>query len=150
MSRKEIEQLIKEQFLCRIAFCGKKNPYIAPFQYVFINGELYFHFTKYGKKISLLEEGKSVSVEIEAYTQDLDKYSFVTLTGELAFVTNPEERALAIRKIVEVAQKKGLSENFLTAHGFPTEKGWNYLTPDKPILIVKLKNITEQIGLQSP
>jgi hypothetical protein len=150
MSRKEIDRLIEEQFLCRIAFCSNKNPYIAPFQYVLINGELYFHFTKYGKKISLLEEGRSVSVEIEAYTQDLKKYSFVTVTGELRIVTNPEERALAIRKIVEAAQKRGLSENFLAAHGFSREKGWNYLTPDKPIIIVKLTNITDQIGLQSP
>ncbi|MBS7633704.1 pyridoxamine 5'-phosphate oxidase family protein [Candidatus Bathyarchaeota archaeon] len=150
MSREEIDQLIEEEFLCRIAFCGKNTPYIAPFQYVLINGQLYFHFTKYGKKIGFLEEGKSVCVEIEKYTQDLKAYSFVTLTGELKAVKRTEERVLAIEKIVETARRKGLSENFLAAHGFSREKGWAQLTPDKPIIIVKLVNVKDRIGLKSP
>jgi len=45
MKKSEIERLMKEQFLCRIAFRGEEYPYIAPFQYVFANGTLYFHFT---------------------------------------------------------------------------------------------------------
>jgi nitroimidazol reductase NimA-like FMN-containing flavoprotein (pyridoxamine 5'-phosphate oxidase superfamily) len=150
MSGREINQLIEEQFLCRIAFCGKKNPYIALFQYALINGQLYFHFTKYGKKIGLLGEGRSVCVEIEKYTQDLNEYGFITLTGELRIVKDREERALAIEKLVEAATKKGLSENFLSAHGFSREKGWAYLTADKPIIIVKLINVTDRIGLKSP
>ena len=150
MRREEIDQLIEEEFLCRIAFCGKKTPYIAPFQYVLVNGQLYFHFTKYGKKIGFLEEGKSVCVEIEKYTQNLKEYSFVTLTGELRVVENAQERVIAIDKIVQVARRNGLSENFLAAHGFPREKGWANLTPDKPIIIVKLVNVKDRIGLKSP
>ena len=51
MSEDEIQQLLEEQVLCRIAFQDKKHPYIAPFQYVYVNGSLYFHLTNYGKKI---------------------------------------------------------------------------------------------------
>jgi nitroimidazol reductase NimA-like FMN-containing flavoprotein (pyridoxamine 5'-phosphate oxidase superfamily) len=47
MSEEEIGRLIREQAFCRIAFRGSKHPYIAPFQYVFINGALYFHFTEH-------------------------------------------------------------------------------------------------------
>jgi hypothetical protein len=50
MSEEEIDELLSEQTLCRIAFGGKNAPYIAPFQYVLIDGQLYFHFTDYGKK----------------------------------------------------------------------------------------------------
>jgi nitroimidazol reductase NimA-like FMN-containing flavoprotein (pyridoxamine 5'-phosphate oxidase superfamily) len=50
MSKAEIDALIKEHFLCRIAFGGKLAPYIAVFQYVFTNRHMYFHFTDYGKK----------------------------------------------------------------------------------------------------
>jgi len=56
MSKKEIEHLINEQFLCRIAFRGENNPYIAPFQYTSLNGHLYFHFTDYGTKIAHLKK----------------------------------------------------------------------------------------------
>lgn len=149
MNETEMNQLLEEQILCRIAFCGKHAPYIALFQYALIEGQLYFHFTKYGKKIELLRDDKPVCVEIEHYTHDLSEYKFVTLTGKLRIVTDPAERALAIEKIVDTARKKRLSENFMVAHGFPNEQGWVFLTPDKPMVIVKLENVTEKIGLKS-
>jgi nitroimidazol reductase NimA-like FMN-containing flavoprotein (pyridoxamine 5'-phosphate oxidase superfamily) len=150
MNEKEVTELLEEQILCRIAFGGKNAPYIAPFQYILINGQLYFHFTEYGKKMGLLKEGNSVCVEIEKYKQDFSEYKFVVLTGELRIVTDPQERTIAIEKIVDTAKAKQLSENFLVAHGFPKEKGWDFLTPDKPMVIVKLENVTEKIGLKSP
>jgi nitroimidazol reductase NimA-like FMN-containing flavoprotein (pyridoxamine 5'-phosphate oxidase superfamily) len=52
MKEQKIEQLIREQFLCRIAFKGDLLPYIAPFKNAYFKGILYFHFTDYGKKIS--------------------------------------------------------------------------------------------------
>lgn len=36
----EIEQLVRNQFLGRIAFQGDLLPYIAPFQYVVVDGTL--------------------------------------------------------------------------------------------------------------
>jgi nitroimidazol reductase NimA-like FMN-containing flavoprotein (pyridoxamine 5'-phosphate oxidase superfamily) len=150
MNKAEVKELLAEQILCRIAFGGKNAPYIAPFQYALVNGQLYFHFTEYGKKMGLLEEGNSVCVEIEKYTQDLSDYRFVVLTGKLRIVTKPHERALAIEKMVDTAKTKRLSENFLMAHGFPPDKGWAYLNPEKPMVIVKLESVTDQVGLKSP
>jgi len=150
MSKAEIDQLLHEQFLCRIAFGGKLAPYIAPFQYVFIDGTLYFHFTDYGKKMGLLEEGNPVCVEIERYTPDLGEYSFVVLVGKLHVVTDPQEKANAIARMIEDAKAKGLSTNFLPAHGLPKESDWSSLKAEKPLLVVKLVDVTEVIGLQSP
>ena len=150
MSQTEVNDLLEEQILCRIAFNGENAPYIAPFQYALVNGQLYFHFTQYGKKMGLLEEGNSVCIEIEKYTQDLSEYRFVVLKGKLKVVKEPKERALAIEKMVHTAKAKGLSKNFLAAHGFPRDTDWNSLTPDTPIVIVKLENVTERMGLKSP
>lgn len=149
MNEAEINQLLEEQMLCRIAFCGTQAPYIALFQYALVGDQIYFHFTNYGKKINLLNEGQPVCVEIEKYSPDLSEYKFVTLTGKLQIVTNPEERALAIEKIVDTAKKRSLSETFMAAHGFNKEQGWDFLTPEKPMLIVKLDSVTEKIGLKS-
>ena len=150
MNAAEVKELLEEQILCRIAFCGKQGPHIAPFQYALVNGQLYFHFTDYGKKMELLEEGNLVCVEIEKYTSDLSEYRFVVATGKLRIVTEPRERALAIEKMVETAKTKRLSENFLVAHGFPKEMGWNSLTPERAMVIVKLENVTDRMGLKSP
>jgi hypothetical protein len=150
MDKTEIDALITEQILCRIAFGGKKAPYIAPFQYVFVNRHLYFHFTDYGRKMGLLEEGQPVCVEIEKYTQDLSAYSFVVLVGKLRIVKDAKERAMAIEKMVAAAQQKFLSHNFLPAHGLPKEDGWVSVTADKPLVVVRLEQVTEITGLKSP
>lgn len=149
MEKHEINQLIREQILCRIAFKGDEYPYMAPFQYVLMNGSIYFHFTDYGKKMRLLERDKRVCVEIEKYRQDLSEYRFVVLRGTLKVVTDAHERATIIRRMAEEGQQR-LSPNFLAAHGFRKEEGWSSLTPEKPLVIVKLENVTQEIGLKSP
>jgi len=97
MTKKEIADAISKQFLCRIAFNGADGPQIAPFQYVFMDNYLYFHFTNYGNKIGFLNEAKQVCVEIENYKPDLSEYSFITLNGALKVVQDPEEK----RKVIE-------------------------------------------------
>ncbi len=149
MAKSEIESLLQGQMLCRIAFKGDTYPYMAPFQYVVIDGVLYFHFTDYGKKMRLFEKDKRVCVEIEKYKPDLSEYNFVVLRGELEVVRDPQERAEVIKRMAEEGKQK-LSTNFLVAHGFRKEDGWDSFTPERPVVIVKLKEVTEEIGLKSP
>jgi hypothetical protein len=149
MDKTEIEELIREQMLCRIAFKGERHPYMAPFRYVFVDGSLYFHFTDYGKKMKLLERDRRVCVEIERYLPDLSEYSFVVFRGTLRVVTNPKERAKVIKKMGEEGKQK-LSPNFLAAHGFTREEGWSAFTSEKPLVIVQLEDIVQEIGLKSP
>lgn len=148
MQDNEVEELINEQFLCRVAFKGDTFPYIAPFQYAVVNGTIYLHFTGYGQKMTFLNQGTPVSVEIERYTQDLSEYAFVVLTGKLKLVKNPEERKTAIQKMAEVGKKR-LSPNFLVAHGFSKGSEWLNFSENQEILIIKLE-VTEKMGLKSP
>jgi nitroimidazol reductase NimA-like FMN-containing flavoprotein (pyridoxamine 5'-phosphate oxidase superfamily) len=149
MEKIEIEQLIREQMLCRIAFKGDAYPYIAPFQYVFMDGTLYFHFTDYGKKMKLLEKDKRVCVEIEKFRPDMSEYNFVVLRGTLEVAEDPLERAEVINRMAKEGEQK-VSANFLAAHGFKKEEGWSSFTPEKPLVVVKLVEITEEVGLKSP
>lgn len=149
MKENEIEKLVSEQFLCRIAFRGNLQPYIAPFQYVVVNGILYFHFTNYGKKMKFFRRGTPVCVEIERYTPNLSEYEFAVLTGNLKLVENQEERKKAIKKMAEVGKQK-LSPNFLVAHGFSQGSNWDVFNAEKPILILKLDGAIEKTGLKSP
>ncbi|HER54493.1 MAG TPA: pyridoxamine 5'-phosphate oxidase family protein [Candidatus Bathyarchaeota archaeon] len=150
MNKQEMWKLIRRQRLCRIAFKGDTYPYMAPFQYVVIDGSLYFHFTDYGKKMKLIENDKHVCVEIEEYREDLSEYSFVVFHGTLKVVSDPTERANAINQLRTEGEQK-LSPNFLPAHGFTKEDGWESLTAEnKSLVAVKLENITQEIGLKSP
>jgi uncharacterized protein len=148
MQDREVDELINENFLCRVAFKGLNYPYIAPFQYAVVNGTIYLHFTEYGKKMNFLEQETPVCVEIERYTPNLSEYAFVVLTGKLKLVKNPEERKAAVKKMVEVGKTR-LSPNFLVAHGFSKGSNWHDFSERQEILMIKLE-VTEKMGLKSP
>jgi uncharacterized protein len=147
MNKAEILQLIREQSLCRIAFGGDPYPHISPFQYVVINEALYFHFTDYGKKIDFLKKDNAVSIEIEKFPQDLSKFAFVTLQGNLKPVDDSQEKNAALEKFASEG-KKNFSENFLIAHGFPSGSTWDDLAQE-PLTIVKLDKVVKMTGLKS-
>ena len=150
MTKQEMWKLIRRQRLCRIAFKGAEYPYMAPFQYVVLNDILYFHFTDYGRKMKLLGDDQRVCVEIEEYKEDLSEYSFIVLRGTLKVVTKKQERIKALEKLSEEGEKK-LSPNFLPAHGFKQEEGWDSLSPkNQSLVVIKLEDITQEIGLKSP
>jgi nitroimidazol reductase NimA-like FMN-containing flavoprotein (pyridoxamine 5'-phosphate oxidase superfamily) len=149
MSDDEVEQLLEEQMLCRIAFKGGDYPYLAPFRYVVMDDTLYFHFTDYGKKMRLLENDGRACVQIESYKPDLSEYSFVSYRGRLERVTDAGEREKAIRLFAETGEKR-LSTKFLAAHGIEPGEGWREFTPNKDLVIVKLVDVVERVGLKSP
>ena len=71
MNPKEIQELLSDEKICRIAFVGKNFPYIAPFQYVRMNESIYVHFTNYGKKIRLIEKNNKVCLTVEKLNADM-------------------------------------------------------------------------------
>jgi len=148
MSKDEMEKLLGDQFICRIAFNGGEYPYLAPFRYIVIDGVLYFHFTDYGKKMNLVEQNDRVCVQIESYQPDLSDYNFVSLRGRLEKVTNQKEYKEAVRQFSETGEKE-ISPKFLVAHGFNPEDGWDALNGDE-LVIMKLVDIVERVGLKSP
>ncbi|MFX1582289.1 MAG: pyridoxamine 5'-phosphate oxidase family protein, partial [Promethearchaeota archaeon] len=77
MEQQMVQALLNNQVICRIAFRGDDYPYMAPFQYAYLDGNLYFHFTRYGKKIALIEQDNRVAVEIETFKPNLEQYCFV-------------------------------------------------------------------------
>lgn len=149
MEEHEIEEMIDEQRICRIAFKGGEYPYLAPFLYVVRDGTMYFHFTDYGRKMRFIEDDGRACVGIERLEQDMSEYNFVVLRGSLRVVEDLAERAEVIQKMAETAGG-AFSTNFLAAHGFDRKHGWEALSPEKPMVIVKLADVTDVIGLKSP
>jgi nitroimidazol reductase NimA-like FMN-containing flavoprotein (pyridoxamine 5'-phosphate oxidase superfamily) len=147
MSDSEINKALESQNICRIAFIDKDYPYISPFQYLYMNNIMYFHFTDYGKKKEILEKNRNVCVSIEKFTQDLSEYFFISIQGKLNLVEDSQERKQVIKKMILEAKNK-YSKNFLSAHGFDKNKGWDSFT-DQNQLIYKLDDIVYRVGLKS-
>lgn len=147
MTEEEIKSVLMNENICRIAFIEDEYPYICPFQYVFHKNQLYFHFTDYGKKMRILNKNKNVCVSIEKFEPDLSSYFFVSIQGKLIEIENKNILIDVIKKIVNKA-KNQFSKNFLAAHGFNNEDGWESLIEDS-LLIYKLEEYSTRIGLKS-
>jgi nitroimidazol reductase NimA-like FMN-containing flavoprotein (pyridoxamine 5'-phosphate oxidase superfamily) len=148
MKMDEIEKLIQEQIVCRIAFKGIDYPSISLFQYTRMNGSLFFHFTEYGKKLESVEKESLVCVEIEDFTGDLGMFRFVLLKGCLREVVDPKKKVKVIRKMATEGKKR-LSTKFLAAHGFGKGSDWSSFNEKKSMIIVEFLTL-EAMGLSSP
>ncbi|MBD3173463.1 pyridoxamine 5'-phosphate oxidase family protein [Candidatus Bathyarchaeota archaeon] len=148
MSEKEINELLDNQLMSRIAFIGDDYPYLIPFRYIRLDDSLYFHFTDYGKKMRLLNKDNRVCVQIESYAPDLSSYNFVSLRGSLEKVEAEKEKKRAVDKFYETG-KEGISINFLAAHGFDPSEGWDAFKRED-LVIMKLVDIVERVGLKGP
>ncbi len=147
MEEREILEAINSQNLCRIAFIDGDYPYIAPFQYICINNELYFHFTDYGKKKEIISKNTNVCVSIERFETDLSSYYFISMQGKLELVENTDLKTKVIFQMKNSAGSS-YSENFLSAHGFDKNLGWEGFIV-KNQLIYKLSQSRDPIGLKS-
>lgn len=147
MTENEIKEIIKSQDLCRIAFVDDKYPYISPFQYVLFEGNLYFHFTDYGKKKRILMKNPNVCVSIEKFEADFNTFYFISMQGKLEPVKDDALKNKIVNQMVTTARSK-YSKNFLSVHGFEKIKGWDGFTA-KDQLIYKFKQVGNSIGLKS-
>lgn len=147
MSQTEIMEALQSQNLCRIAFIDDEYPYISPFQYVLIDGTMYFHFTNYGKKKEILSKNANVCISIENFEPDLSSYYFISMQGRLELVEEKSLKTEVISRMAEFASKN-YSHNFLSVHGFEKNQGWDAFTAKNQI-IYKFKQIGKPIGLKS-
>nr|WP_319539591.1 pyridoxamine 5'-phosphate oxidase family protein [uncultured Methanospirillum sp.] len=148
-SKQEYDDLIKRQYLSRIAFIGPDNPYIAPFMYVFDGRFLYFLSTRYGRKVEYMKANPRVSVEIEEYSADLSVFRFVSLQGFLEEVVNKDKTTLIKGMFVEMVRKNNLSSHILTAFGHSADDDADVITTDDRCAVWMLKGVTDIVALKN-
>ncbi len=147
MEEREIKEAINTHNLCRIAFIDEKYPYIAPFQYAYIDDVFYFHFTDYGKKKEILMKNQNICISIEHFEQDLSGYYFISMQGKLELVEDDNLKEKVMNHMAKSAKMK-YSKNFLSVHGFEKSEGWDVFTA-KEQLVYRFKPIGPPIGLKS-
>lgn len=149
LQKHEYDRLIKESYVCRIAFNGEKYPYIAPFVYVFDGRYLYFISTKYGKKIELFRNNPAVAVEIERYADNLSTYMFVTLRGSLEEVTRDETKQEIKKSFVKMLKGRNISSKILAALGHDPAGPPEAIVSEDRSLVWKLTRVQEIVALKN-
>jgi hypothetical protein len=137
MSRREIEELLRKQLLCRISFNDQPYPYVLPMEYYYSGDVMYFHFTTTGKKMDLLARDPNVTVEIDWYDSTLTDYKSVILRGKLVRVENQAERnMITVAMSSAVREKAGIKSYLEIPWG---KKGIDYLAASNiPLMLLRL------------
>jgi len=62
---KEIEKILKESHVCRLAMVDGDKPYLVPMNFGYHDECLFFHSAKQGRKIDLLKKNPNVCFEFD-------------------------------------------------------------------------------------
>lgn len=149
MEKHEYDNLIKENYICRIAFRGDSFPYIVPFLYSFDGKFLYFLPTRYGRKIDYFHKDPHVSVEIEYYADDFSSYKFISLQGILEEITNDSEKKKIRSDFVDLIKERKLSSNVLAALGYETSDPLEIITQEDRNMVWRLTGVKEVVALKN-
>jgi hypothetical protein len=107
--RKEIEDILRQSTVCRLALADEGNPYIVPLCFGYDAGTLYFHSASAGKKIDLLKKNRNVCFEFDADTTVVPaniscgwtmRYRSVIGFGVASFVADLVEKKAALDVIM--------------------------------------------------
>lgn len=110
--RADLLAILDEADVCRIAIQTGKAPYIVPLNFGYSWDEnlvLYFHSATEGRKLDLLAANNEVGFELdtghELVTADLAcnwgmKYQSIIGTGEVSFIEDDKDKALALDAIM--------------------------------------------------
>lgn len=96
----KIEEIIKNNNVCRLGFCDGELPYVIGINYGYKDKVFYFHTPKDGRKINIIKKNDNVCIEIEEKIEivksDLPcnwgtKYKSVIGFGKIEIVSKPDE-----------------------------------------------------------
>jgi len=108
--KKQIESVLIQGDVCRLALIDNGLPYIVPVNYGYGNNTIYIHSGKHGRKIEILEQNPIVCFEIELPITIIKseipckwsaKYRSVIGYATVQFITDFEQKKLALDIIMQ-------------------------------------------------
>jgi len=108
--RAEMESIIRESTICRLALADNEQPYIVPLSFGYKDNALYFHSAAEGKKIDILRKNKKVCFEFDVGSEIKTgktacewgmKYRSVIGFGNASFLEDPDSKQAALDIIMQ-------------------------------------------------
>ena len=99
LSLEEIEDLLENRFIGRLACHAEGFTYIVPLSYAYHDGAIYVR-TFEGMKLNIMRKNPQVCFEVDVM-EDTSSWKSVIAWGEFEELTNKEERNRAIRILMD-------------------------------------------------
>jgi uncharacterized protein len=110
-NRKEVDQIIRDSRVCRLALSADDVPYLVPLSFGYDGAAIYIHTALEGKKIDYFERNNRVCFEFERnlrLMQDTEKackwtfwYECVIGYGTISELIDSEEKKYGLNRIME-------------------------------------------------
>lgn len=110
ISRTEIDQIIVNSSVCRIAFADDNIPYVIPVSFGYDGKSIFVHTAKTGRKIDFIEKNNLVCFEFDVDAKTIDHetipckwtsaYKSVIGYGKMVELVEFEEQENAINQIM--------------------------------------------------
>jgi nitroimidazol reductase NimA-like FMN-containing flavoprotein (pyridoxamine 5'-phosphate oxidase superfamily) len=124
--KSEIEAILREAVVCRLAMSENDRPYIVPLSFGYKDNALYFHGAKEGKKIDILKKNPWVCFEIDLHAEPVKaedacfwgmKFKSVIGFGKAFFIEEDTEKEKALTVIMSQYSDAAyiFDENFIRA-----------------------------------
>lgn len=116
--RAEMESIIRESTICRLALADNEQPYIVPLSFGYKDNSLYFHSAAEGKKIDILRKNQNVCFEFDAGSEIKTgkaacewgmKYRSVIGFGNASFLEDPDSKQAALDIIMQQYSDKSFA-----------------------------------------
>ena len=107
--RAELDSIIRQASVCRLALCDEGTPYIVPVCFGYQDNNLYFHSAGEGRKLKILERNNLVCFEMDIDTRLVVnskpcdwsmRFLSVIGTGRAHQVEDPAEKIEALNRIM--------------------------------------------------
>lgn len=93
LTRVEMERLLREEAVGRLACCAEARPYVVPIGYVYHDGAIYAH-SGLGQKVEMMRQNPQVCFEVE-HIDNLAQWRSVVAWGKFEELDDGEaDRAL--------------------------------------------------------
>jgi len=117
-----MQEILDEAEYGTLALCADNIPYSVPINFVEVDGEIYFHGAKKGKKLDIIKENSFASFSVVESFSILPSYfstedgsacpathmfKSVIISGKIIFVEEYKEKVAALESLMQKLQKEG-------------------------------------------
>lgn len=140
LNETEIERMLKEQVVGRIACHAKDDIYLVPINYVYRDGCVYGH-SREGKKIRIMRENPHVCFEIDDI-QSVFRWKSVIAKGVYEEITDVDEKQQAMQGIIHRIMPLVTSPEGHPSHGFTENDSDVGTTVELVVYRIRLEEVT--------
>lgn len=70
MSKQEAERMLSSALVGRLGLCAGDEPYVVPLAFCYMDGKIYTHGAKTGKRVDYVKRNPRVCFEVDEYDPD--------------------------------------------------------------------------------